>query len=295
VLTIRPLGRHREFSVAVVECRDDHRGWSEAEARADHGMVLVRAGRFRRQSRGVAAEVDRTQGYLTLPGEPERFAHPAGGDVCTYLTFSSDLWRGVAGDGVPRRSQVYVDAALELGHRRLRRGGPDLGHAQAEQLLGLLAASAGQLVDGKAPATDATTRAERVRADRALVDRARLAVLEGDPAADGLIELAESLGASPYRLSRAFSREVGVSLTRYRNRVRVGRALDRLEQGERSLAILAADLGFADQAHLTRTMTAHVGETPAVVRRLLAAAPDNRPRATPDPNRDTHLGRVGHL
>jgi len=270
VLKVRPVLRHREFSVAVVECRDDHRGWSVAEVRSEHGMVLVRSGRFRRESGGVAAEVDRTQGYLTLPGEPERFAHPSGGDVCTYLTFSSRVWRDLTGDGVPRRSQVYVDAALELSHRRLLRAGPDVDHARAESLLGLLARSVEQALGANTPVADATTPAERVLADRALADRARQAVLAGDPTADGLFELAGSLGVSPYRLSRAFSHHHGISLTRFRNRVRVGRALDRLEQGERSLATLAADLGFADQAHLTRTMTAHVGETPGAVRRLLA-------------------------
>lgn len=84
------------------------------------------------------------------------------------------------------------------------------------------------------------------------------------------MSLAELLAVSPYQLSRAFTRELGVSLTHYRNRVRVGRALDRLEDGEASLAGLAADLGFADQAHLTRTIRDHVGHTPTALRRLLA-------------------------
>ncbi|WP_223244364.1 helix-turn-helix transcriptional regulator [Streptomyces sp. CBMA156] len=75
---------------------------------------------------------------------------------------------------------------------------------------------------------------------------------------------------SPYRLSRVFSRETGVSLTRCRNRVRVARAMDRIAEGEPSLADLAARLGFADQAHLTRVIREHVGHTPTVLRRLLA-------------------------
>lgn len=85
----------------------------------------------------------------------------------------------------------------------------------------------------------------------------------------GLVPPAESLRVSPYRLSRAFSREVGVSLTRFRDRVRVGRAVERLEAGEEDLAGLAADLGFADQAHMTRTVRAHLGHTPTALRRLL--------------------------
>ncbi|HEX4723042.1 MAG TPA: helix-turn-helix domain-containing protein [Pseudonocardiaceae bacterium] len=81
--------------------------------------------------------------------------------------------------------------------------------------------------------------------------------------------LAELLAVSPYRLSRAFTRELGVSLTAYRNRVRVGRAVTRLTEGGTSLSTLAADLGFADQAHLTRTIRRQLGHTPTSLRRLL--------------------------
>jgi AraC-like DNA-binding protein len=37
-----------------------------------------------------------------------------------------------------------------------------------------------------------------------------------------------------------------------------------------SLAGVAASLGFADQAHLTRTVRDHVGQTPAALRRAFA-------------------------
>ena len=90
------------------------------------------------------------------------------------------------------------------------------------------------------------------------------------------MSLARSLAVSPYRLSRAFTAELGVSLTRYRNRIRVGRAMERLAEGAPNLAGLAAELGFADQAHLSRTLRQHVGNTPTAVRRLVTAS---RPHA----------------
>jgi AraC-like DNA-binding protein len=37
-----------------------------------------------------------------------------------------------------------------------------------------------------------------------------------------------------------------------------------------NLSALSADLGFADQAHLCRTVRDHLGRTPSVLRRLLA-------------------------
>jgi AraC-like DNA-binding protein len=251
------LASNPEFTVRAVTCREDHKSWSVPEVRADFGVVLARRGRFSLSTRGHVLDVDPTMGYLSVPGPSERFAHPAGGDVCTSVSFSGALWRA---DVHPA---IYVDARLDLAHRRLLRaaGSQDVSFAVAEELLGVLAVAA------RSPVLP-------LPGDRAVLVAAREAVLSFDPSSRGLLALAASLGVSPYRLSRVFTRSMGVSLTQYRNRVRVGRALDRLEAGERNLAVLAADLGFADQAHLTRTVRAHVGTTP---RALLQES--SRPRA----------------
>lgn len=246
------------YALSAVRCADDHAGWSPPEVAGGHRMVLVRRGRFQRRSRGVIADAEPAVAYLASPGEEEEFAHPAGGDVCTSLTFSAHRWHQLSGDRRPNPA-VYVDGALDLAHRRAVAATADPGFALAEQLLVLV---------GRAMAVRLLPTG-----DRALVARARSAIAADHPSAAGLFPLAELLGVSPYRLSRAFPRELGVSLTRYRNRIRVGRALDRLEAGERELARLAADLGFADQAHLTRTVREHTGSTPAALRRLLPGRP----------------------
>lgn len=251
------------YAVSVVKCAEDHVGWSAPEVADGHRMVLVRRGRFRRHARGVVADTDPAMGYLAAPGDEERFAHPAGGDVCTSVTFGEAAWHRLAGSAATRPT-VYVDARLDLAHRRVVTSAADPDYALAEGLLELVGRAITQTASAPTPASGG--RGD----DGALVSRAREAIASDDPAAVGLFPLAESLGVSPYRLSRAFPREVGVSLTRYRNRVRVGRALDRLEAGEGELARLAAELGFADQAHLTRTVRDHTGATPAALRRLLA-------------------------
>ncbi|WP_433176068.1 helix-turn-helix domain-containing protein [Actinoallomurus sp. CA-150999] len=247
------LAARPDFTVSAVGCRADHTRWSEPEARGDHRMVLVRRGRFRRWADGAEADLDPTVGYLGAPGEEERFAHPAGGDVCTSVSFAPSLWEGHTS------GTVYVDARVDLAHRRLlaAAGGGDVDYALAEELLRLVAAAARRPAEWPRPA------------DRALAAAAREAIIEGAPEAAGLCPLAGLLKVSPYRLSRVFSQQMGVSLTRYRNRVRVGRAMDRLAQGETGLAGLAAELGFADQAHLTRTVREHLGRTPTALRRLL--------------------------
>ncbi|MEU7898119.1 AraC family transcriptional regulator [Nonomuraea sp. NPDC049152] len=271
----RRLGTGPGFTVDAVTCADDHQGWSQAEVGDDYRLVLVRSGRFGRMTDGVAGLVDPTMAYLGLPGEEERFAHPAGGDVCTALSLSPALWRSLTGERQGRLSPtVYVDARVELAHRTFLRAtkGGDAGFALAESMLGLLGTVLGQA----SPTVDAAAAAQVMSAPRAsevrrrLVSEAREAIIADHPAAEGLISLAQLLGASPYALSRAFTREMGVSLTHYRNRVRVGRALERLEGGVASLAELAVELGFADQAHLTRTIRSHLGHTPTALRRLLS-------------------------
>ena len=53
-------------------------------------------------------------------------------------------------------------------------------------------------------------------------------------------------------------------------RLRVRAALERLSGGERDLARLAAELGFADQSHLCRVVRAETGGTPSALRRAFA-------------------------
>jgi AraC-like DNA-binding protein len=255
MLSVSTFAARPEFTVAAVGCRSDHTRWSEPETRGDHRLVLVRRGRFQRRVDGIGSDLDPTMAYLGAPGEEERFAHPSGGDVCTSVSFKPSLL-----GRPPAAATVYVDARVELAHRRLlaAAGTGDLDYALTEELLRLVAAAAGGPLVRPVPA------------DRVLAAAAREAITEGAPEATRLCSLAELLEVSPYRLSRVFSRETGVSLTRYRNRVRVSRAMDQLAEGEAGLADLAARLGFADQAHLTRTVREHVGHTPTALRRLLA-------------------------
>ena len=243
-LAVRP-----HLGVWAARCAG-HPAWSEGEVRDDYRLVLVRRGRFRRRVAGRVVDLDPSVAYLGAPGEPESFAHPAGGDVCTSVSLSAELGERLAGTARP---VLYVDARIDLAHRRLLANTDDADFGLVEAMLALL---------GRTPPPRP--------ADRLLVDQARNAIATDDPSAADLLSLATALGVSPYRLSRAFTRELGVSLTRYRNRVRVGRVLDRLERGERGLAALAADLGFADQAHLCRTVRAHLGSTPTELRRLLS-------------------------
>ncbi|WBB75130.1 AraC family transcriptional regulator [Micromonospora sp. WMMD1128] len=253
--TASRLLAHPDFRVSVVRCRDDHTGWSAPEPAGAYGLVLTRRGAFRRAGRGGETWVGPTVAYLSVPGEEERFAHPAGGDECTSVHLSQRLWRELFDDR-PVPGTVHVDGHVDLAHRLLLRDVADPDHAAAERLVRLVGRAAAPVTSGGGPG-------------RRLVERARAALHDDAPEAAGLLPLARALGVSPYRLSREFQARVGVPLTRYRNGLRVARLLDRIEQGQVRLAELAGELGFADQAHLTRTVRAHLGHTPGELRRLL--------------------------
>lgn len=74
--------------------------------------------------------------------------------------------------------------------------------------------------------------------------------------------LAEGVGIAPQSLSRGFRQAYGVSPKRYRAEQRALRAVRALGSWRGGLASLAAEFGFADQAHLTRAVVALTGCSP---------------------------------
>jgi AraC-like DNA-binding protein len=81
-----------------------------------------------------------------------------------------------------------------------------------------------------------------------------------------LAELAAAVGLSPRQLQRRFSAAVGLSPKQFARVRRLRSALSHVVEGSpMSWAAVAADLGFADQAHLIREFGALAGLTPVAV------------------------------
>jgi AraC-like DNA-binding protein len=260
VLSAETVTETPHFAIQRVACADDRPGWSAPELSTAVQIVLVRRGRFRLDAQGRRVTVDPTTGYLHGAGTEERFSHPAGGDVCTSITFTGDAliaepWLRAAIDAAS--PAVRVDARLELAHRLLLRGAGEEG--LLDLLMLAVRSEAGERTGDRVPAPG---RSE-------LAERAREAIVAGEGA--DLVGLARLLGTSPSHLSRTFRHHVGMTVSRYRNRVRVSGALAAIEDGETDLAGLAVALGFSDQAHLSRVMRDELGATPGAVRGLLAA------------------------
>lgn len=80
-------------------------------------------------------------------------------------------------------------------------------------------------------------------------------------------QIARQAGVSIEHASRSFQKSHGMSPQNLRRELRCRRALILLS-GNTTLADVAADSGFADQSHLTRTVRAVTGLPPARLRRL---------------------------
>jgi AraC family transcriptional regulator len=85
-----------------------------------------------------------------------------------------------------------------------------------------------------------------------------------------LNEIAEQVGVHPVHLARAFRQRYGCSLGEYQRRLRVEHASRELIATKRSLADIALDAGFADQAHFSRVFKERAGLTPAKFRATFA-------------------------
>jgi AraC-like DNA-binding protein len=265
VLDARLLVDTEAVTAAEVRCRHEGSGWSDPEPVGRFGMVLVRSGLFRRRVDGVEAVVDACAGYVQRPGSEQRIAHPAGDDVCTFVSLpETELDAVTEGVALSGDTPVLTTSGLDVGHRalvaRARAGAPR--EELAERAVVLIGSVLAELAPRAAIAWPPGGRVAR-----RVVDQVRQA-LTADASA-GLADLARAAGLSTYHVSRVFRRTTGVTISEFRTRLRVRHALDRLAAGQIDLAALAVETGFADQSHLSRLMRRQTGRTPGELRALL--------------------------
>ncbi|MFC3965385.1 DUF6597 domain-containing transcriptional factor [Nocardia jiangsuensis] len=111
-------------------------------------------------------------------------------------------------------------------------------------------------------------------AGRAAVEA--VALIAARPDLTRVDQLATELGSPVRTLQRLFAEHVGVSPKWVLRRYRVHEVARRLEAGaEIDWPVLAADLGYADQAHFVRDFTRLMGEPPT---RFAARYPDRSER-----------------
>jgi AraC-like DNA-binding protein len=95
-----------------------------------------------------------------------------------------------------------------------------------------------------------------------------LALLHADPAHPWMVEsLAQRVGVSRTVLAERFRAVTGDSIIRYLTRWRMELAADLLLTTDRSVAAIAAEVGYQSEAALNRAFKVHLGEPPASWRR----------------------------
>lgn len=104
-------------------------------------------------------------------------------------------------------------------------------------------------------------------------------LLHDTPSPPPVNDLAAAVGVHRVSLARAFRDHVGTTVTAYARGLRLERAVRAILTTDTPLAAVAADTGFADQAHLTRTLRARLGTTPAGLRRARRLPPFKTDRA----------------
>jgi AraC-like DNA-binding protein len=200
---------------------------------------------------------------VLAPGEMHT-GGPAASDGYAYRALYAApalLTDGTLGIGLPHfRDPVLYDpelvAALRAAHTELSvRPDPLEAESRLPWLLAALAHrhSTARPADGAIPGGHRIAHAVRDR----LADE-----LTAPPS---LAALAAGLGLSRYQLLRAFRTTMGIPPYAWLAQYRVTRARALLEAGGRP-AEVAALVGFADQAHLTRWFRRVLGVTPAAYR-----------------------------
>lgn len=119
----------------------------------------------------------------------------------------------------------------------------------------------GNVVDARARSKELPAMVPASAKLSPLVRRAAL-TLRSEPGLSGA-ELADRIGVSAGHLARRFKAEMAVSLVEYRNRLRIERFFEVVDQGGERLLSAALAAGFGSYAQFHRVFCRMVGATPS--------------------------------
>ena len=237
-LAAQPRHLHDEYQVGVIE-----KGWGAFHYRGERHTVFA----------GQIAVVQAQEAHSCFTNSHEGWSYSI-----LYLTPS--LFNNVSPENcnlaayfsvLAFRNAALANAVLELFNcfeqpaRRLE---------QETRLMRVLTELVGYCADTPLPT-------EPLGRERRAVRLAKAYLHENVSEDVTLSELAVVTGLSKFHLLRQFSNSFGITPHEYQTSLRIALAKTCLRQGE-PLARVAAEAGFADQAHFTRTFKKLVGVTP---------------------------------
>ncbi len=232
-----------------------------------YGVVLGRTGCHGVRRPDTHVLLDQSTCLFGWPGLEVDVYHALGPwqpHSSTLITFPAAVL-GEGDDPAPLPTMVHPAADAVLAHYRLlalvqcEAADPELVMDLTVDLLDRLRR------DGNRPGSGAAFVGPGARS----VVRDAQAALLVNPRRD-LTELAVAVGSSRSELCRLFRRYTGQGVAAYRAAVRTSRVLDGLADGVGNLTDLAVATGFADHAHMARTIRSQFGATPSTLRRLLS-------------------------
>ncbi len=250
---LRPAEAERAITVervaagpALAELVDYHWyvGWRTAETHRQQVVPQPRIHLAAEEGRLLVHGISREPFFRTLTGTGHTIGaafHPGG-----FRPFLGRGVGGISGSVVPAGDLLGVDdrpvATYVLGDVTV----PEMVSALEEYLLALAPRPAPVVAEVRALVETAEQDRELTRAD----------------------QLAERTGMSLRSLQRLFTDYVGIGPKWVISRFRILDAAAAAHSGEPvDWSTLAADLGFTDQAHLTRAFTSVVGTPPATYQR----------------------------
>jgi AraC-like DNA-binding protein len=207
----------------------------------------------------------------TGPGFTYRMIHLDPALVTGLLTEANDGGGHVTGRPVPRPlfpAPVVTDVALARRLRTLHavltgQSTPLEQHEHLASTVGLLARHATSAPAEAAPPASAL-----------IAGRVRTLLHDSFAAPLTATDLAEAAGCSRFVATRAFTAVYGLAPSDYQRQLRLRAARALLTSGTTTTtADVAATVGFADQAHLTRWFRRCYGVTPAAYRQATALSP----------------------
>lgn len=169
---------------------------------------------------------------------------------------------------------VFLSAADDLSERLigLRDGGVDyiLKPFESEEVIARIRIHLG--LKAREPLDDAWLSVEHLNEEEVLVRAAQGQLLANLSQTPRLEELAEQLGVSEKRLSRAFRRCLDMTVFQYLRNERMRTAQRLLTQTSLSMVAISEEVGFTSAANFSTAFREHTGVSPSDYRR--GDAPD---------------------
>lgn len=261
------LGRIEDFSAPGD--RPAPRGYS-----AEYQLVFPYAGAFEWHVGARSALLDVTRVLFVCAGEAYSDMHVAsrGHDsiiITPRLSMLQELGRYVVPSQHPAFQRVTKPMTPHMNlrnHRLLQLEAPGNDTLATDELMIALINEA-----------LATRRKTTLAVPLRVVDRAKQFLHASVGQAISLNDVADAVHVSGTYLTDAFTRSEGMSLCRYRMRLRLNRALVELPHCE-DITALALDLGFSSHAHFSNAFKSLFGVSPSAFR----AGSDKHGGFTPD-------------